>query len=284
MPIDFSKKIDEVENITREEFQEKYFKPQIPVKIKGLLKDSLAYTKWTPEFFKKELGDIEVGVFDSDKAYLDRAYKTPPETMKFGDYLDLIMAGPTDKRLFLFDVFKYKKELRKDIVFPDIAKLIVKIKPFTFFGGAGAETRIHRDADNNNVFLTEFYGEKKMILFPPENDDILYRYPFSTHTAVEVENPDYEKYPALHNLKGMHTVLKKGETIFMPAKYWHYIKYLTPGIGMSFRSLSSASNVLTGLFYVGVTTHVDDMMRKAKGSKWFDYKTKKAQETASKLI
>jgi len=284
MPIDFSQKIDEVENISRKEFQEKYFIPQKPVKIKGLLKDSPAYTKWTPEFFKEELGDITVGVFDSDKSLLDRAYKTAPETMKFADYLDLIMAGDSDKRLFLFDVFKYKKELKKDIIYPDIAKFIIKAKPFTFFGGTGAETRIHRDADNNNVFLTEFYGEKHVTLFSPDNDDILYRYPYTTHSAVEVDKPDYDKYPALQNLKGMHTTLKKGETIFMPAKYWHYIKYMSPGIGMAFRSLSSLPNVLTGLFYVGVTTHIDDMLRKTRGQKWFDYKTQKAQEVAKKFI
>ena len=38
MPIDFSEKIDEVDEISFEEFQEKYFIPQKPVKLRGFLK------------------------------------------------------------------------------------------------------------------------------------------------------------------------------------------------------------------------------------------------------
>ena len=157
MAIDFSKEIDVVDCIDYEEFVERYMKPQKPVKFRNLLRDSTANSKWSPEYFKKELGHIEVGVFDNDPAYLDRSYKQAPVRMKFADYLDLITSGPTDARLHLFNVFKHKPELRHDFEYPEhLVDNIVKGFPFTFFGGEGSVARMHRDMDNANVFLTEF--------------------------------------------------------------------------------------------------------------------------------
>ncbi|UTW61125.1 cupin-like domain-containing protein [bacterium SCSIO 12741] len=284
MPIDFSKEIETVDRISYKDFQENFMKPQRPVKIKHLLSDSEANRKWTPDYFKRELGHHEIGVFNGDKSYLDRSYKTPPEIMKFSQYIDLILSEPTDKRLFLFDVFKLKPELKNDFEFPDIADRILKKMPFTFFGGQGAVTRIHRDMDNANVFLTEFWGKKFIALFPPSQDEALYRYPFSVHSAVEIEEPDYDKFPALHHARGQHTVLEKGETLFMPCKYWHYIRYMEPGIGMSFRSLGGAGNTISGLWQAGVISTVDDLMRKSLGEKWFDWKTKQAAINGDKVV
>lgn len=108
-----------------------------------------------------------------------------------------------------------------------------------------AVARMHRDMDNSNVFLTEFSGDKKVVLFSPNYDKLLYRYPFTTHTGVEIEDPDYDKFPGLHDVRGQHTILKKGETLFMPSRYWHYIRYNSVGIGMAFRSLGDVHNMVS---------------------------------------
>ena len=116
MALDYSTKIDEVENISNEEFIRNYYIPQKPVKLIGFMKDSPAYKKWSPEYFKKEVGHIDVGVFETGEDLLDRPYKDAPQKMNFSEYLDLIESGPSNKRLFLFDVFKEKKSLKKDIL------------------------------------------------------------------------------------------------------------------------------------------------------------------------
>lgn len=285
MPLNFSKKIDEVENISFDEFNRKYFIPQKPVKIKGLLKDSPAYTKWTPEYFKKEIGHVKVGVFETGEKLLDRPYNVAPETMSLSEYLDIITSGKSNKRLFLFDIFKQKRSLKNDIVIPPVARFILRSTLFGFFGGAGSFTRIHRDADNSNVFLSEFYGKKRVVLFAPQYDKLLYKYPFSIHSGIDVENPDYEKHPALNEVKGSHTILEKGETLFIPSMYWHYIRYLEPSIGISFRSVStSIKNVIKGATFVGFTMHADKYLRMGLGDKWFEYKTKKAHGNAEKEL
>lgn len=280
MPIDYSKQIETVDTIDYDEFQERFYKPQIPVKIKNLLSDAKANKKWSPEFLKEQLPDLEVGVFENDPELLDRSQKTAPKTMLFGNYIDKILSGPSDARLHLFNVFKHLPELTNDFEYPDIADRIVTALPFAFIGGEGSVARLHRDMDNANVFLTEFWGRKKVILFSPEYDELLYRFPFATHSPVDVENPDYDQYPGLHLVEGQHTILEKGETLFMPCKYWHHIRYLSVGIGMSFRSLGSVPNTAEGLLQTTVLSTIDDLARVVAGDDWQDYKTQLAMDRA----
>lgn len=128
-PIDLSGHIDVVENITREEFQLKYMKPQRPVIIRHLYGKNAKVYNWTFDYFEKALGHIDVGVFDdeSESRKDDRSYKNAPKTMKFGDYLKLIQEKPTTKRLFLFNVFKHKKNFTTILSF---LTLPTKCSPF----------------------------------------------------------------------------------------------------------------------------------------------------------
>lgn len=284
MPLDYLKQIETADTIDYQEFQQKYFIPQIPVKIKNLLSDAPANGKWTPSYLSDRIGNIEVGVFNNNPNLLDRSQKSAPQKMKFSDYVDLISAGPTDARLHLFNMFKHLPELKNDFEFPHVADNIIKALPFAFIGGEGSGARLHRDMDNANVFLTEFYGRKKVVLFGPEYDKLLYKYPFTTHSAVDVSNPDYEKFPGLHFVKGQQTILEKGETLFMPAKYWHHIEYLSVGIGMSFRSLGSIANTAEGVFQTSVVSTIDDAARLVLGDSWHHFKSEIAQSRAEKMI
>jgi len=280
--------VDRIEGVSRKEFQEKYMIPQKPVIIKHFYgKDSPLYNKWDFDYFKKELGEITVGIYDAEgkKQTEDRSYKGAPDTMKFGDYLDLVQAGPTSRRLFLFNIFKHKKELYKDFKFPDVADRVLKRLPLAFFGGEGAVTRIHRDMDNSNVYLTELSGRKRVVLFDPKYSDMLYRYPFGTHTSVDINNPDYDKYPALDKVVGYDCIIEAGDTIFMPSGWWHHIEYQSAGIGFSMRSISpKTSTLLRGLFQIGILTHLDEALLFLLGDRWFNYKKSVAERRAAKAL
>lgn len=285
--LDLNNHIDVVENISREDFQKYYMIPQRPVIIKHLYgKDAKVYD-WTFDYFSKELGHIDVGVFDdeSEQRKDDRSYKKAPKTMKFGDYLGLIQEKPTTKRLFLFNVFKHKKELHEHFKFPNIADKVLTFLPLAFFGGQGAITRIHRDMDNSCVFLTELAGYKRVVLFDPKYSQKLYQYPFSTHTSIDVNNPDFVKYPALKDVKGIDYTIGPGDTVFMPAGWWHHIEYNTAGLGFAIRSLSPhISDRLLGFWQVGIMTHIDEFLNKFLGEKWFAWKTRNAKKRAERDI
>jgi hypothetical protein len=270
--------------ITRNEFEAEYLKPQKPVVLRGLWKQYPAYTRWNMDFFREIMGDFEVALYSSKLANPSQTLSVPHTKMPFDKYLDLIEKEPTDLRLFLFPVFKYKPELLKDFDYPKITGRYLKI-PFLFFGPKESVTRMHQDIDLSNVFLTQFTGRKRVVLFAPGQSPLLYRLPFNVHSTVDIDHPDFDTYPGLKYAEGCTSILEFGDTLFMPSGYWHHIEYLEGGFGLSVRTLgSSVATILQGGYNVTVRRKFDDLMRKLYNEKWFEYKKKLAQKRANRAI
>ncbi len=282
MGLNIDHPVEIIEDINREMFREKFQIPQKPVILRGLWKDYPAYKKWTIDYFKQELGDISVGVYDAADLKDDRSTKAAPRKMKFGDYLDTISAGPSDLRLFLFNILKHKPSLREDFDYPPITSKYLKQLPFMFFGGKDSVVRMHQDMDFANVFLTQLHGRKQVVLFSPAYSRFLYRYPFNVHSSVDIEHPDYERYPALRFVEGYTCILEPGDTLFMPSGYWHYIKYLEGGYAINQRALSpNPAHWFRGFWNVAVLSNMDDLMRNLLGKNWYQYKREQTYARAN---
>lgn len=277
--------IEILEDISEINVYQKFVKSQKPIVLRGTANHWKAMEKWTLPYFKEVLGSINVGLFDDGKDTLDRSFKKSQYQMKFGEYLDLIEKEPTQLRIFLFNIFKHLPELKKDFDYPKFwSKNFVKI-PFMFFGGQNSKVRIHQDMDMSNVFLTQFHGRKRVVLFDPKYSNLLYRYPFNVHSPVDIDEPDYEKFPGLKYLNGLECILEHGDTLFIPSGFWHHIEYLEGGFALSLRSLSpSIKTRIKGVKNVALATHFDDLMRKSFDKKWFNWKEKRAFRNAEKAI
>ncbi|HTF17572.1 MAG TPA: cupin-like domain-containing protein [Chryseolinea sp.] len=270
--------------ITREEFYRNYYKPQRPVILRGLWRQYPAYSKWTMDFFKQTMGNIEVGLYGNRKEDISKTLQVPNAVMRFDDYLNLIEREPTDLRLFLFPVFKHKPELLKDFGYPAIASGYIKV-PFMFFGPPKSIVRMHQDIDMSNVFLTQFHGRKRVVLFAPDQSTLLYRLPFNVHSTVDVDSPDYDEYPGLNYVKGTSATIGHGDTLYMPSGYWHHMEYLDGGFALAIRTIAhSIPMKLGGLWNLTVQRTTDNLMRKLNDEKWFEYKKNLARERAEKAI
>uniref|UniRef100_A0A8C9DDE0 Lysine demethylase 8 n=1 Tax=Prolemur simus TaxID=1328070 RepID=A0A8C9DDE0_PROSS len=53
-------------------------------------------------------------------------------------------------------------------------------------------------------------------------------------TKVDVENPDIEKFPKFTEAPFQSCVLSPGEILFIPVKYWHYVRALDLSFSVSF--------------------------------------------------
>jgi Cupin-like domain len=270
--------------ISREEFQRDFYIPQKPVVLRGLWKKYPAYEKWTMDFFRNTMGDIEVGLFGNRKEDISKTLQEPNAVMRFDEYLNLIEHQPTDLRLFLFPVFKHKPELLKDFDYPDIASRWIRM-PFMFFGPAKSVVRMHQDIDMSNVFLTQFHGQKRVVLFPPDQSDLLYRLPFNVHSIADIDHPDYDQFPGLRYAKGMSALIEHGDTIFMPSGYWHHIEYVTGGFGLALRTMANTLPTLSkGIWHLSALRITDNIMRKINDKKWFEYKRNLAIQKAEKAM
>lgn len=276
--------VDIVCDIAPATFKKKYLHTQTPVVVRGLWNEFPALKKWTISYFKETLGDIDVGIFGEGTP--DKSFKKPDGYMKFSNYLNQVDSGKSSNlKLFLFDIFKHKKDLKKDFGYPPLTKLYLKRFPFMFFGCKDTVVRIHQDMDWSNVFLTQLHGRKLVILFPPEYSDLLYRYPYNVHSSVNIENPDYSQYPGLKYVKGLRCILEPGDTLFIPSGYWHYIRYIDGGYAINQRSLSPFfRNWLKGFWHVFILSNFDELMLKIQKNKWFKYKKTLSEERATKRI
>ncbi len=266
--------------LTREEFRTEFLQPLKPVVFTDLVKDWPATKKWTFDWFRENYGHLEVPLYGNDFHEAGKYYMTPKRKMKFGEYLTLIENGPTELRMFLYNIFQHAPELAKDFSMPNIMDGWNKKYYFMFFGGEGSSVNLHYDIDCSHVFLTQFQTRKRVYLFPPSESKYLYHEPYTVKSQMDVNDPNLERYPAFAKAQGYQTVLNHGETLFIPTRYWHHIDYLDGGYSLALRSYSTINQKLGAAKNLATHFVVDKGLNKIMGQKWSDWKREKAKERA----
>ncbi|PZR41406.1 MAG: hypothetical protein DI538_01370 [Azospira oryzae] len=285
--VDLSLKIDTVEDISVEDFKKNYLVPQKPLLIKGgIIKKTPAFTKWSVDFFKEQLGNLEVDIYDNAKIKSKTTALTGGDLkMKFGDFMDVIKENkPTTLRMFLFNGFKHKPELQNDFPKPPIFAGLINIG-FLFFGGNSTSVRMHFDIDHSNVLMTQIKGRKKVILISPEYNDLIYKIPNNTFSLVDFDKIDYEKYPAMKYVKGYEFVMDDGDSLFMPSAYWHFNVYVDGGYALSYRKMAhSFADKYNGFMNVTFRLLLDKFMTKVAKEKWTQMKIDGAMRNAERAM
>lgn len=275
--------IEKRSGLTREIFTQEYLLPAKPVVFTDLIDAWPAKDKWTIAFFKEKYGHLEVPVVSNNYSKPGKGYMIPDMIIPLREYLEKLEAGPTDLRLFLFNIFRHAPELTQDFSMPTIMDGFIKDFPFMFFGGEGSKVALHYDIDLSHVFLNQFHGRKRVVLFSPEQSTHIYKHPFTVASYVDVNNPDYEKYPALRKVHGFETILNPGETVFMPSGYWHYIEYTDGGYSISLRANESYVRRAKGLWNIAQHYVVDKGLNKIMGDDWRKIKEKMAKRRAEEV-
>jgi len=277
--------IPRVKGITKEKFLKEYFIPQRPVVIEDLTEDWPAKTKWDLNYFKEKAGEIVVPLYDSKPAKGRQKSHGPTRKLKFGEFIDILKSGPTDLRMFFFNLLQNCPELVNDFRYPEIGVKFFKKLPVLFVGGEGGKVVMHYDMDLANNFHFNFAGEKKVILYSPDQTKFLYKVPYSivSMEIIDMDNPDLTKYPALAKAKGYEVILKHGECLFIPSKWWHFIKYETPCLSLTLRSLPrSPKKIIEVLNNLLIIRNFDNIMRRIKGQEWIDHKNRLAIKNTHK--
>ncbi len=277
------KPVEKRTGMTRENFASEFLDPLIPVVFTDLMDPWPGKTKWTIDFFKKEYGQLQVPVTSPNYSKPGKGYMEPDMTMSFGEYLTLLQRGPMEYRIFLWNIFKYVPELMNDFTIPNIMDGFFNDYPFMFFGGQGSYTSMHYDIDMSHVFLNQIYGRKRVVLFSPEQSRYLYQHPYTVASYVDVNKPDYKRFPALAKAEGYEVIIHPGESLYMPSGYWHYIEYVDGGYSISLRANDSYVRQAIGAFNIAKHFVVDKGMNKLMGEKWRSLKESIAKRRAESI-
>jgi Cupin-like domain len=281
------------ETIEPEVFKKEYYDTGTPVVIKNLAKEWPASTKWNWDYFKQLVGNKKVPLYNNVKSDAYTPINKADDYKTFGEYIDMISKGPAGWRIFLFNIFDHAPELTKDFTWPEhMMKGFVKKYPMLFTGGATSITHMHFDIDLSHILHTQFAGRKRVLMFPFTEQHKLYRKPFEvlsladfSHYYEKNGSPDYEKFPALKLAEGFDFILEPGDTLFMPAGYWHHMEYLDSGFAMSLRAMQpSLTGKLKGVWNLVGMRSIDTMMKKTMPKWWYNRKEKKLFENAEKEL
>ncbi len=210
-----------------------------PVVVEGAGSHWPAASKWTPDYFREHFGSSQVDI-------------SFQERMRFDDFIDGVLAstdatpGPYMYRFFicvhmpalladLDDSNPYSFSRRLGSPFmprryrrPDgYLKLLI--------GGVGGRFPVlHYDSENMHAAISEIYGEKEFVLYAPEDSHYLYpKAELPNQTRIQdLANPDPGDFPLFPKAQRYRTVLHPGDTIFVPSRWWHTARVLTPSVSV----------------------------------------------------
>lgn len=134
-------------------------------------------------------------------------------------------------------LFEQIKELHEDIMVPD----------YCFAGGGelqslnawfaphGTVTPLHHEPHHN--ILAQVLGRKYIGFYPASISEDLYLHTetmLSNTSQVDLDNIDMEEFPRVENLDFMDCILEEGDLLYIPPKWWHYVRSLSVSFSVSF--------------------------------------------------
>ena len=112
-----------------------------------------------------------------------------------------------------------------------------------YIGGQGAQFPVlHYDGLHTHAFLMQLYGEKEYIAFSPEQTAV----PVPAGRRIEANksriddmlHPDLASFPLFDQAEGVRFQLHPGETLFVPAGWWHTARILSPSVTVSINGVN----------------------------------------------
>lgn len=235
--------IERVGAISVSEFHERFVVPETPVILTRMIDDWPALERWTPAYFKQRFGDVEVDVELLEKArpgenasYLESMVT---RSMTIADYIDRasdrsdgsIYAAQQPLRTLLPDAVSDIRPI------PYLSRLLCRAagtSELIWIGSRGCASGLHFDKAHN--FNIQLHGRKKWVIFPREQQPLLYvpsTLPKSHFSPIDFEQPDYARFPRYQRATPIEFDVLPGETLFLPVGWVHHVRTLEFSIGLN---------------------------------------------------
>ncbi|HJN44695.1 MAG: cupin-like domain-containing protein [Vicinamibacterales bacterium] len=217
-----------------------------------------ASTRWSFDFLKERYGSDVISLSDG-------RFQTLAEiplghcldffaTVELGETYRHLGATPYIQDWLLLD---QHPELYEDIEVPEwfrnwersLMSVLRPGRPYhdtvALAGPAGATTYLHQDRFRTHAWLGQVMGRKKWTLFPPDQYPLLFRRPVAgAQAAVNIEDPDLERFPRYGEATPIDVVLHPGELIVVPAGWLHQVTSLDPSISVTGNWVNGANFTL----------------------------------------
>lgn len=238
--LDTDKVIPRVHCPSLETFQRDYMSTGSPAIITGAMDfwSAMSDRRWSLDYIRNLAGSRTVPVEIGSK-YTDDTWSQ--KLMTISDFIHIFIeqksASTPVGYLAQHQLFDQIPELQKDIVVPDYCFLgdSDDVDINAWFGPKGTVSPLHFDPKHN--FLSQVMGRKYVRLFPFSETEKLYPHQttlLQNTSQVDLENCDETLYPMFKDAWYIEGVLNCGEMLYMPPRYWHFVKSLSISFSVSF--------------------------------------------------
>ncbi len=244
---------ERLEGLSPRDFVERYEPADQPFVVAGGALDWLAVARWSPDYLKKLIGQVAL------PHKLSASHQHPNfhaatlketfarETSTVSELLDRMTTGPRAERshvLFTGDErFLLRRRDGETTLDPELSPLYrdVELPPYVprehlytvwaWLSGPGVRTWLHYDNNGCHNLNAQITGEKECLLFAPTEIDRLYPFspdgpnPAHNCSAVDVEAPDLERFPAFAGARALRAELSAGDLLFIPAWWSHTFRH-----------------------------------------------------------
>ena len=225
-----------------EQFRKQHMDTQIPVIVTDSIDfwPALSTRPWNLEYIKEKAGYRTVPIELGSK-YTEESWSQTLMTVR--EFIETYIENPCCEEggsvgyLAQHQLFDQIPELMKDMSVPTYCCLgdHEDVDVNAWFGPMGTVSPLHHDPKHN--LLAQVVGQKYIKLYSYDQTDNLYPhegYLLNNTSQVDVETPDLEKFPLFGRTSALECVLKPGEMLYMPPKYWHYVRSLSISFSASF--------------------------------------------------
>ena len=227
--------------VSSAEFYSEFFFTNRPVILQGLMREWPAVEKWRPEYFKSRYGEVVVEVMvgrDGDRDY-ELNHANHYAEVKLSHFIDLITRTESANDCYLvarnhvldlpgMETLRADFDCPVGFLDPDTGE-----NPFVrlWLGPAGTLTQLH--CDDCNILFGQITGRKQVRLIPPYFYQSLYNVA-EYCSAVDLDDIDLTKFPAMRDVPVLEAVLEPGEFLFIPIGWWHWVKALELSSSLTF--------------------------------------------------
>ncbi|XP_011565796.3 bifunctional peptidase and arginyl-hydroxylase JMJD5 [Plutella xylostella] len=232
------KEIDVVDCPSMEYFYKEHILTQKPVVLTNCIQHWPALTKWTDQNYLLKLAGLRTVPVELGSKYTDAEWTQ--KLMTLGDFIKqhiFTTEGPTGY-LAQYQLFDHISELKNDICEPEYCCFSDTNDPVdinAWFGPKGTVSPLHHDPKKN--LLAQVVGEKRIYLFSPSDSEFLYPHDdelLNNTARVDPRCPDLELYPKYKDAKPQICILKPGQMLYIPPKWWHFVESLSISFSVSF--------------------------------------------------
>jgi hypothetical protein len=231
--------IERRERLSGDEFLKEYYSAGRPVIITGMLDGWPALHRWNIDYLYERHADktVEIQIGRHSNQHYELNKERHQQQMRFGDFLDWIrhVGSSNDKYLTAYNGAGNRHALAD--LMEDVPGVPEYLDPnsidqgFLWIGPRGTITPFHHDLTNN--LLAQVAGRKRFVIASSAEISGMYNHEHC-FSAVDARNIDYQRFPEMRDVRLIDFVLERGELLFLPVGWWHFVEGLEFSISLSF--------------------------------------------------